>query len=415
MLEPGDQGIRGGYGIAPLSYYAVFISNTLCGASLIHGDILLTAAHCVDDNGFPDQVRVGSNDYFAGGVESKVKAGVLYPEWTWQKASDPDLAVLLLEDFLPNQVAELNTDPNVPTTEHYNLFAMGFGLVDSERSSRELLGAQIPYLEDCSARSDTYNRTRHICASSSQVATCGGDSGSPIMFGPYSNVQVGINSYSNGDCMSQTLDIYTRISFYHEWIEEQVCKLSANPPARCLETPSPTPPATDAPSASATTIAPTVSPTIATTTASPTSVATTAIPTEPAAVATDSPTIAATTAIPTEPAAATTDVPTIPATTASPTDPPATAAPTSSPTLQVTTTAPTVVATTDSPTNKITDQPTNAEPATKASTLAPTLHPTQDVFNGATNIGWGSGSSGLPIRATAAPTPTWMYKNNGGY
>ena len=45
-----DQGIRGGNAIGALPWYAVFQSNTLCGASLIWGDILLTASHCVDDN-----------------------------------------------------------------------------------------------------------------------------------------------------------------------------------------------------------------------------------------------------------------------------------------------------------------------------------------------------------------------------
>ena len=49
-LMEGDQGIRGGNSIPVLPWYAVFQDSTLCGASLIWGDILLTASHCVDDN-----------------------------------------------------------------------------------------------------------------------------------------------------------------------------------------------------------------------------------------------------------------------------------------------------------------------------------------------------------------------------
>ena len=49
-LMEGDQGIRGGTSQSALSWYGVFQDSTLCGGSLIWGDILLTASHCVDDN-----------------------------------------------------------------------------------------------------------------------------------------------------------------------------------------------------------------------------------------------------------------------------------------------------------------------------------------------------------------------------
>lgn len=49
-----------------------------------------------------------------------------------------------------------------------------------------------------------------------------------------SNVQVGINSYSNGHCTTQTLDVYTRVSYYEAWIREQICSFSSNPPEYCL-------------------------------------------------------------------------------------------------------------------------------------------------------------------------------------
>lgn len=39
FLNEGEQGIRGGNAIAPLPWYAVFQTNTLCGASLIWGDV----------------------------------------------------------------------------------------------------------------------------------------------------------------------------------------------------------------------------------------------------------------------------------------------------------------------------------------------------------------------------------------
>ena len=191
----------------------------------------------------------------------EVTDGVLHPGWTWKQPSDPDLAVLKLNTFLPNQVAELNLDAAIPVDSHPSLFAMGFGLINDYTSSRTLLGASLPYREDCSRQSNTYEQKRHVCADAQGVATCGGDSGSPIMLSSSSNVQVGINSYSNGGCTSQTIDVYTRVSYYQEWIEKQVCALSDYPPPYCN-------PTTDAPTTNApTTEAPT---TVAPTTEAPT-------------------------------------------------------------------------------------------------------------------------------------------------
>lgn len=171
---------------------------------------------------------------------TEVLDGVLHPEWTWKKPSDPDMAVLLLKDFLPNKLAVLNLDASIPDASQDSYFAMGFGLINDSTSSRNLLGASVPYMDDCSPYSTTYNKTRHLCADAREIATCGGDSGSPIMLNRLSNVQVGINSYSNGRCTSQTLDVYTRITFYKDWIEEQVCNLSSDPPPYCGETTTPT-------------------------------------------------------------------------------------------------------------------------------------------------------------------------------
>ncbi|CAB9502589.1 Plasminogen (Fragment) [Seminavis robusta] len=252
-LDEQDQGIRNGFDIPPLPWFAVFQGGTLCGGSLIHGDIVLTAAHCVDDNGLPPRVRVGAGDYYNGGIVTDVVDGVLHPSWSWRRSSDPDLAVLKLSYFLPNQVAIVNDDNSIPAATQPSVFAMGFGLVNDNAVSRTLKGGLIPYVDDCSRQSYTYNRTRHLCADSRQTATCGGDSGAPVTLGMSSNLQVGINSYSNGKCSSQTIDVYTRVSVFADWIKEQVCALSARPPEYCF---------TEAPTEAATTISPTTTDTV---------------------------------------------------------------------------------------------------------------------------------------------------------
>jgi Trypsin len=203
------------------------------------------------------------NEY--GGTVVDVVDGVLHPDWSWMAAEDPDLAVLKLKDFLPNhKLVRLNTKDTIPLVDQPVVFAMGFGLINSmEASLTTLLGTELPYIDDCSYISSTYNRTRHLCADARIGATCGGDSGAPITLGPRSILQVGINSYSNGQCESQTLDIYTRVSYFIPWIQQQICDLSSQPPPYCITTNSDVP--TESPTILATTTKAilTVSPTMA--------------------------------------------------------------------------------------------------------------------------------------------------------
>lgn len=76
-----DGDIRGGTPINPLSWYGVFTqSRALCGAALIHGDIALTAAHCL--NSVPGGLRFNSNRRSSGGTVVSVVQAQKHPGWT---------------------------------------------------------------------------------------------------------------------------------------------------------------------------------------------------------------------------------------------------------------------------------------------------------------------------------------------
>ena len=62
------------------------------------------------------------------------------------------------------------------------------------------------------------------------------DSGSPIVLDG-TTIQVGINSFSDGDCSTQNYDVYTRVSYYQDWLEQQICDNSAVPPSSCFPSP----------------------------------------------------------------------------------------------------------------------------------------------------------------------------------
>lgn len=66
---------------------------------------------------------------------------------------------------------------------------------------------------------------------------CSGDSGGPLFrtSSDGSMVQVGIVSFGAGCARANRPGIYTKVSAFTAWIQEQICDLSSNPPSSCFE------------------------------------------------------------------------------------------------------------------------------------------------------------------------------------
>jgi hypothetical protein len=112
-----NHSIRGGFDVEAVPWFVLLEGAIFCGASLIHGDIALTAAHCcVDSNGqvkFPNFVRVGGEGRLDGTLVSVI-GGTIHPTWSGNLLSDVDVAVMKLGTFLPNSVLAINENENTP-------------------------------------------------------------------------------------------------------------------------------------------------------------------------------------------------------------------------------------------------------------------------------------------------------------
>lgn len=228
--------IRGGFTLVDsFSWLGVFDDTIVCGAVLVHGDIALTTANCVDE-ALPQALRFGSVNRTSGGTVAKVLRGVIHPDYNGDPTGGADIAVLQLDNVLTNTVAIINEDPSVPFDGSDSLFMAGWGLINDTAFAMSLQGLFLQNIENCFARAPpVYNPVFHFCGDASPTAgTCPGDSGIPILV-PGTRLAVGLNSFSDRPCETQTIDVYTRLSSYSIWIKKMVCDMSADPPAACAE------------------------------------------------------------------------------------------------------------------------------------------------------------------------------------
>lgn len=128
-------------------------------------------------------------------------------------------------------IAKMNSDDSIPTSDNKILKAYGFGKTDSEGPPSDILmEGYFSYIdnEECSERvrstSNSVIWDDILCVdpyNESGSSVCKGDSGGPLM--DSSGTLTGIVSW-NFRCKPDLLpDGFARVSFFHDWIREQIC------------------------------------------------------------------------------------------------------------------------------------------------------------------------------------------------
>jgi hypothetical protein len=218
-------------------YFATTKSTAVCGASLIHPDILLTAAHCQKEFARIGVVYIGAHELDTLTTTAERRTLIRqYPH-----PDNHDLMLFQLDQPVDNiPVVTLNSDPDQPRLNS-TLTAIGFGATSMEHFtySDNLMAVDVyPVDPDTCARQ--YNETTRInpdtmlCAghSSLNYDSCNGDSGGPLL-DKETGEQVGIVSFGRGCGDPDFPGVYTRVSTYKSWIHDRICELSAMPPADC--------------------------------------------------------------------------------------------------------------------------------------------------------------------------------------
>lgn len=203
-----------------------------CGASFIGERYVLTAAHCVDGNGREDlDVVIGVSNLSASQAAQHRYAveNIYVHQYYNSKATGNDIAIIELVEKPSESVVNL-VDGYVfgNLNDGQMLTVMGWGdqdPSDGSVSKSELYQVDVPLVNqhECNSVYGVVGSDA-FCAGyrDGGYDSCQGDSGGPIVVstnGIYE--QLGIVSWGDGCAQANAYGVYTNISYFDDWINEQ--------------------------------------------------------------------------------------------------------------------------------------------------------------------------------------------------
>lgn len=236
--------IVGGSVVQNPAKYPYFVRGNGCGGTLIHDDIVISAAHC---NGAFSRLYIGSGSTLSDGnleyrnpitskmyVHPNFNSGTMEHDLMLFKVAP--VTTPTLKQSLAARKIRLNFDGSYPANNQV-LTTIGFGATSQGGpQSDKLRQVQVRAFSNskCSASYGTpFKGATQLCAGVSGGGrdSCQGDSGGPILAA--GNVLVGVVSWGYGCAQAKYPGVYARISADATWIKNTICSISDYPPDYC--------------------------------------------------------------------------------------------------------------------------------------------------------------------------------------
>lgn len=263
FTDTGSKGVEGrivgGFDAQP-GEFPFFVQWTGCGASLIHEDIILTAAHCSPiDN---DDVIVGAYSKYQtegppiNSVERKIVERRIHESYDASTILN-DFMVMKLDRAVDLPPIKLNTQADGPAdADHVTVIGLGStrgrrdtvfspyqeneDLVHTRNLVLQKVDIEVIPQDECNGElmyNGLIKPDEMLCAGDRDGGkdACFGDSGAPLieLDGNGGYKQVGVVSFGAGCARPDRPGVYSRVSTAYNWIHEQICDLADNPPVSC--------------------------------------------------------------------------------------------------------------------------------------------------------------------------------------
>jgi secreted trypsin-like serine protease len=201
-----------------------------CGASILSGTKATTAAHCIGGTTSTYSVLAGTSDRTVTNCATcqlrTLNAQTRHPSYTGSS-----------NNGYPNDVGTIRWATSIATNANIayatlaasnagnyagqNCVITGWGRTCGSCGLPNILqqGTMTVLTNaDCANRwSSALINNGHICVLSNTVGACNGDSGGPLNCG---GVVTGITSWVASGCLVQYPSVYTRVSFFRTWIDQ---------------------------------------------------------------------------------------------------------------------------------------------------------------------------------------------------